>query len=357
MDRSVPREGDREDQGLLGRLKELTPASPEPDYEQMAAYAFAGRYVEGKTVADACWDEVGRGSRLLAGTAARVVGLTSSAEAAELASAAHPAANVVYETAELPTLQHSDASFDVVVALGVVENLSEPEGLLAEVRRVLRPEGVLVVSVPDKAHDPRRRGGMYAPEAEELLGRYFGAVRLYGHGAVAGGFVGPYSGETANAGVQRFRSSALDPAPGAGAPGYRSILAVCGESGVPEGDPFLLLDQDRRVFEEHEELARDVGLMWEEVDRMQETEAQAFQDTLKLFRSEISYLRARVRSTEGRNLQLENQMARLQERIQSMKTSAPRRVLELAYRQLRGRIDARRSKSDNAKEIDDSSRT
>ena len=355
-DGPIPPRRDREGQDLLGRLEGLTPASPEPDYEQMAAYAFAGRYAEGKRVADVRWNEVGRGSRLLAGTAAHVVGLTRSAEAAELASYAHPAPNVGYEEAELPTLPHPEDSFDVVVALGVVENLAEPEGLLAEIRRVLRPEGVLVVSVPDKAHDPRSRGGMYAPEAEELLGRYFGAVRLYGHGAVAGGFVGPYSGETANASVQRFRSSALNPAPGAGHPEIRSILAVCGESEVPEGEPFLLLDQDRLVFEEHEELARDVGLMWEEVDRMQETEAQSFQDTLKLFKSEVSYLRARVRSAEGRNLQLQNQMARLQERIQSMETSTPRRMLELAYRQLRGRIGSSPSQSDSAKETDDNSR-
>ena len=346
-DRPIPPGRDREGQDLLGQLEELTPSSPEPDYERMVAYAFAVRYVEGKRVADVCWGEVGRGARLLAETAAHVVGLTRSAEAAELASSAHPAPNVGYETAELPALRHPEDSFDVVVALGVVENLAGPEDLLAEIRRVLRPEGVLVVSVPDKAPDPRSRGGMYAPEAEELLGRYFGAVRLYGHGAVAGGFVGPYSGETANAGVRRFRSSALDPAPVAGPPGSRSILAVCGDSGVPEGEPFLLLDQDRRVFEEHEELARDVGLMWEEVDRLQETEAQSFQDTLKLFKSEVSYLRARVRSSEG-------QAAHAQRRLREMENSVTWRVFE-PYRQLRRRIDAVRGSGDG-KETDDNSR-
>ncbi|MEJ7841884.1 MAG: class I SAM-dependent methyltransferase, partial [Rubrobacter sp.] len=165
----VPKGEDREGPGLLRRLKQLSPASPEPDYERLAAYAFARRYVEGKTVADVGWGEIGRGSRLLAGAAARVVGVTRSAEWAGLASAAHPAPNAVYETAELPALPRPEDSFDVVVALGVVENLAEPEDFLGEIRRVLRREGVLVISVPDKAHDARHRGGMYAPEAEELL--------------------------------------------------------------------------------------------------------------------------------------------------------------------------------------------
>ena len=365
MDRAFPHAEDREGAGLLRRLRELTPASPEPDYEYLAAYAFAQRYVEGKTVADVAWGEIGRGSHLLAETATRVVGLSRSTAAAELAAAAHPAPNAGYETAELPALPRPEDSFDVVVALGVVENLAEPEDLLEEIRRVLRPEGVLVISVSDKAHDARRRGGMYASEAEELLGRRFRNVQLYRHGAAAGGFVSPYSEVATNTGVRQFHSSAVNPSPEAGHPATRSILAVCSGAEIPEGEPFLLLDRDRRVFDEHEDLARDVGLIWEEVDRMQETEAQSFQDTLKLFKSEVSYLRARVRRSEAearrseakaeaRIRQLENQSARLQDRIRGMENSATWRVFE-PYRQLRSRIDtARGSHPNNGKETEDS---
>ena len=370
MDRLPPHGKDREGLNLPHYLKQLAPPSPEPDYEHLAAYAFARRYIEGRTVADVGWGEVGRGSRLLAETAAHVVGLTRSDEATELASAAYPAPNVGYETAELPALPHPEDSFDVVVALGVVENMAEPEELLVEVRRVLGREGVLVISVPDKALDARRRGGMYAPEVEGLLGRHFGTVQLYRHGAVAGGFVGPYSEETTSTGVRQFRSSAVHPTPDAGHPATGSILAVCGENVAPEHEPFLLLDRDRRVFDEHADLARDVGLMWEEVDRMQGTEAQSFQDTMKLFMSEVSYLRARVRRSEAEARRseaearrseakirlLEGQAARLRGRLREMENSATWRVFE-PYRQLRSRIDAARgSDPGNGKETDDNSR-
>jgi SAM-dependent methyltransferase len=342
---------------LPRRLERLSPASPEPEYEHLAAYAFARRYVGGKTVADVCWEEIGRGSRLLAGAAASVAGVTGSAGWVELASSAYPAPNTSYEAAQFPALPQPDDSFDVLVALGVAENLEEPERFLEEVGRVLRPGGVLVISFPDKAHDATERSGMYAAEVEDLLGRHFVAVKLYGLGAVAGGFIGPYSGEAMEVSVQGFSSSAADPTPENGRLATRSIVAVCGGVDPPEERPLLLLDGDRRVFEEHEDLARDVGLMWEEVDRMQETEAQSFRDTLNLFKSEVSYLRAQLRRSEARTRQLESQRARLGERIEDMENSATWRVFE-PYRRLRGRIDAARSPGpENGKEVDDSGRS
>lgn len=49
---------------------------------------------------------------------------------------------------DLTRLPFPDGTFDVVTALDVVEHIREDEGALREVNRVLRPGGVLLVSVP-----------------------------------------------------------------------------------------------------------------------------------------------------------------------------------------------------------------
>ncbi len=80
-----------------------------------------------------------------------------------------------------------DASFDVVVAGELLEHLRDPHRVVAEVRRVLRPTGTFVASVPnayrlknrlrfllgrDPEHDPTHLH-MFAPnEVRRLLGGF-----------------------------------------------------------------------------------------------------------------------------------------------------------------------------------------
>jgi ubiquinone/menaquinone biosynthesis C-methylase UbiE len=49
-------------------------------------------------------------------------------------------------------LPYADASFDVVVADNLMEHLTDPEVVLREVRRVLRPRGLFHFKTPNRAH-------------------------------------------------------------------------------------------------------------------------------------------------------------------------------------------------------------
>jgi len=51
--------------------------------------------------------------------------------------------------ARLPELPYADASFDCVVSTEVLEHLDRPEQALRSFHRVLRPGGLLIVSVPE----------------------------------------------------------------------------------------------------------------------------------------------------------------------------------------------------------------
>ena len=336
-------------------------ATSEAAYDSLTAYGLARTYAAGKSVVDIGWGEVGQGSLILSETADAVVGLADSDEAVELASAAYAAPNVDYRRAELPKLPYPDDQFDVVVALGVLGRLAVPEELVREARRVLKGDGILVISVPDRLFvremptggNPR---GMHAVEARGLLERHFDGVRVYRQGAVAGGFVFPDPGgarEVDGVRVESVRLSSAAPSFDPGPPKIRSIVAVCGRpAALGEGRPYLLLDRDRRVFDECEGRAEEAELVRDELRRIQATEAQAFQESLKLQRSEASFLRAQVRRAEARTRQVQGDMKRsetqhkariraLENRLRDMENSATWRVLE-PYRQLRTRIDAAR---------------
>lgn len=56
----------------------------------------------------------------------------------------------------LADLKLPDESFDVVTLWDVLEHVTDPMALLVECRRVLRPDGVLVVNVPDIGSLPAR---------------------------------------------------------------------------------------------------------------------------------------------------------------------------------------------------------
>jgi ubiquinone/menaquinone biosynthesis C-methylase UbiE len=81
-----------------------------------------------------------------------VLGIDASAEVIERAEAARVAAgveNARFTTGDVYALELDDALFDVVHAHQVLQHLSDPVRALVELRRVLRPEGLLAARDSD----------------------------------------------------------------------------------------------------------------------------------------------------------------------------------------------------------------
>jgi SAM-dependent methyltransferase len=82
----------------------------------------------------------------------RVIGLDASDEVVTQASglaAESDAPNVRFEVGDLFALKYDDAAFDVVHAHQVLQHLVDPVAALVELKRVLRPEGVLAARDSD----------------------------------------------------------------------------------------------------------------------------------------------------------------------------------------------------------------
>src|SRR5215216_222881 len=65
-------------------------------------------------------------------------------------------------------LDYPDATFDVVFCSEVIEHMTSPETLVAEMRRVLKPGGLLVLSTPNSAYWLYRVLGVFGYTVSEL---------------------------------------------------------------------------------------------------------------------------------------------------------------------------------------------
>ena len=79
----------------------------------------------------------------------RLVGVDASAEAVELARERGPGLEVTHRGAMVP-LPFAEEEFSSISLMDVLEHVDEQKALLTELRRVLRAEGILIVTVPGR---------------------------------------------------------------------------------------------------------------------------------------------------------------------------------------------------------------
>ena len=116
--------------------------------EHLHRYLMAREFVAGKVVLDIACGE-GYGSALLAEAAARVIGVDISPEAVAHASAVYGRPNTMFQVGHCAEIPLSRASVDAVVSFETIEHHAEHEAMFMEIKRVLRPGGLLIMSSPD----------------------------------------------------------------------------------------------------------------------------------------------------------------------------------------------------------------
>jgi SAM-dependent methyltransferase len=148
-------------------------------------YDFARRWCAGRDVLDAACG-VGYGSALLGQTAASVIGVDVDVAAIDYAKSRYAGANVKFAVMNVDELALPDEAFDVVCSFETIEHVDGPERMLVELVRVLRRDGVLVVSTPRVSETTTRPANPfhrteYSPaDFTALLERHFRRVELYG---------------------------------------------------------------------------------------------------------------------------------------------------------------------------------
>src|SRR5258708_23113329 len=146
-------------------------------------------HVGGKCVLGVGWGG-GYGSALLARHAAHVTGADLSDAAIAHAKRTYAGlANVEFLCAPCTRVPIADAGIDVAVSFETIEHIGEQEAFLEELARVLKPDGILILSCPNKLAYSDKRGfvnefhvkELYRDELSVLLGRRFPHGFWYGH--------------------------------------------------------------------------------------------------------------------------------------------------------------------------------
>lgn len=161
--------------------------------EHMARYMFAAQFVEGHVVLDAGCG-TGYGAAYLASRGAiRVFGVDIAAEAIEYSRIHYQNDNTIFSAMDCTNLGFPDETFDVVVSLEVIEHLKNAERYLFEMCRVLKTDGVFILSTPNKAVYSPNSNKPFNPfhfkeytiaGLQETLSAYFPVVVLFGQESV-----------------------------------------------------------------------------------------------------------------------------------------------------------------------------
>ncbi|WP_082359517.1 class I SAM-dependent methyltransferase [Bosea sp. AAP35] len=136
---ALPFDGERYTTAVTGRI----------EHEHLLRYLFARSFCGDCVVLDVASGE-GYGAALLAQVARKVVGVDLSQEAVAHAQKAYASSNLSFCRGTCLSLPIASNSVDVVISFETIEHIEEHELLFSEFKRVMRRDGILIISTPDK---------------------------------------------------------------------------------------------------------------------------------------------------------------------------------------------------------------
>lgn len=231
--------------------------------EHLHRYAMAKDLAAGKVVLDIACGE-GYGSAVLAGSAARVYGVDISPDAIAHAKAKYQRPNVEFLTGRCADIPLADGAVDLVVSFETIEHHTEHKEMFAEIKRVLRPGGLMIMSSPDKLEYTERANHanayhvkeLYAEEFQQLVERYFTHVAILGQRVLYASAILPSGRPGESIHYHREHGAGIQSAHGLVRPCYQ--VAVASDAAMPSLAGSL--------FEEIGESDPEIGLLRHQLD-------------------------------------------------------------------------------------------
>jgi len=148
-------------------------------------YEFARAYCKNSNLLDAACG-AGYGSFYLSKEADKVTGIDIDAETIAYAKRHYKSLNLEFKAVDILKTGFDTGSFDVICSFETIEHLRDITAYLNEITRLLRINGIYIVSTPKAAktnnspHNPYHTIEFSKKDFESLLGLFFEEVDMYG---------------------------------------------------------------------------------------------------------------------------------------------------------------------------------
>jgi len=229
--------------------------------EHLHRYALARELVHGKDVLDIACGE-GYGSNLLIETAQSVIGVDAAEDAIAHARQTYVRSGLQFEVGRCDAIPLKSNSVDVVVSFETIEHHDRHDEMMAEISRVLRADGVLIVSSPDKYEYSDVPGTtnsfhvkeLYLGQLLALLQGKFRNIAVYGQRIQYGSTIAPLNEHSATPWYTFCEEAGkIGKVAGADKPLYFIAVATNGDlPTLPSGifaDPKSVWQRDRQIVE------------------------------------------------------------------------------------------------------------
>lgn len=163
--------------------------------EHLHRYAIAQQIVKNKIVLDIASGE-GYGSHLLSKFAFKTYGVDIDAKSVAHANEKYANENLNFIVGSTDLIPLEDNSIDLVVSFETIEHHNKHDLMIQEIKRVLKKDGVLLISSPEKsiyserdANNPFHVKEITLDEFEVLLKKYFNKIYLLQQRFVTGSLI------------------------------------------------------------------------------------------------------------------------------------------------------------------------
>lgn len=166
--------------------------------EHLHRYAITIEYIKGKTVLDIASGE-GYGSKLLSKYAEKVFGVDIDETSIKAAKEKYNSKNLEFKIGRADLIPLEDNSIDIVISFETLEHHDKHHEMIREIKRVLKANGVLIMSTPDKKYysdvtkfkNQFHIKELYEKEFKELINEYFKNAQFYFQNMFKGSLIIP----------------------------------------------------------------------------------------------------------------------------------------------------------------------